>query len=559
MMDEKGLSLRETVWSQLDRKAGAIIELTIRQLRNRISTWVVLGVGFLLMILLLAFYVDSVREGFESIDNDGDSVDMDGDGYPLGQEIKYGHSDWDSNQFPGSSEFIQVSAIGYNDQVRAISGNYTWSGAGTLNPIWIDSNYVGQQWSGIINWFDVDNTSCPLGTVYEDWWPQYFGYGCHYENNEYFVYGKFTASGEIVVPDDSEMLWGYNTELFYVEPDPKSMYINEDDIDWNGILLQKSQGFDDDGDCLRYNWILDSEDGSFYYDNDGEPFDNDKNDNGIICDVLWLLDDDLDEIESIEPDSNVDEDPDDERYMGESSHRTFIIGVGKMAFVIMIGLFLPLFLALGLVRDETENGTLHYLLSKPIHRGEFILYRLLGYLAVTGSYVFMLSLFVGILTAILGPGEGIIRLSDIPVWLGIGFATFLVLAAYGALFNTLGLISPKYGVYISIVFGVWEFVMGILTIANPNWTLSAISINHWALQIIDSVVLLAWPDTLQLQQMASAFNLDTGLDIFWKPPAHTLGTANPTVAILVSIFVLSTFTILMLGIGQSVFKNREIM
>ena len=38
MMDEKGLSLRETVWSQLDRKAGAIIELTIRQLRNRIST-----------------------------------------------------------------------------------------------------------------------------------------------------------------------------------------------------------------------------------------------------------------------------------------------------------------------------------------------------------------------------------------------------------------------------------------------------------------------------------------------------------------------------------------
>ena len=230
-----------------------------------------------------------------------------------------------------------------------------------------------------------------------------------------------------------------------------------------------------------------------------------------------------------------------------------------MAFVIMIGLFLPLFLALGLVRDETENGTLHYLLSKPIHRGEFILYRLLGYLAVTGSYVFMLSLFVGILTAILGPGEGIIRLSDIPVWLGIGFATFLVLAAYGALFNTLGLISPKYGVYISIVFGVWEFVMGILTIANPNWTLSAISINHWALQIIDSVVLLAWPDTLQLQQMASAFNLDTGLDIFWKPPAHTLGTANPTVAILVSIFVLSTFTILMLGIGQSVFKNREIM
>ena len=55
-MDDKGLSLKKTVWSQLDRKAGAIIELTIRQLRHRLSTWVVLSVGILLMLLLLAFY-----------------------------------------------------------------------------------------------------------------------------------------------------------------------------------------------------------------------------------------------------------------------------------------------------------------------------------------------------------------------------------------------------------------------------------------------------------------------------------------------------------------------
>lgn len=120
-MDEKGLSLSKTVWSQLDRKAGAIIELTIRQLRNRMSTWVVLGVGILLMALLLAFYVDSVREGFESIDNDGDSVDMDGDGYPLGQEIKYGHSDYNSDEFPGSSEYVRVSNIDYDDQIRRTS------------------------------------------------------------------------------------------------------------------------------------------------------------------------------------------------------------------------------------------------------------------------------------------------------------------------------------------------------------------------------------------------------------------------------------------------------
>ena len=67
MMDKKGMGLSETVWTRLDRKAGAIIELTMRQLRHRISTWVVLGVGALLMVLLLSFYVDSVRESFEPV------------------------------------------------------------------------------------------------------------------------------------------------------------------------------------------------------------------------------------------------------------------------------------------------------------------------------------------------------------------------------------------------------------------------------------------------------------------------------------------------------------
>jgi len=57
-IDKQGRNLSTTVWTQLDRKAGAITELTIRQLRNRISTWVVLGVGVLLISLLLIFYID---------------------------------------------------------------------------------------------------------------------------------------------------------------------------------------------------------------------------------------------------------------------------------------------------------------------------------------------------------------------------------------------------------------------------------------------------------------------------------------------------------------------
>lgn len=555
-MDDKGLSLKDSVWSQLDRKAGAIIELTIRQLRHRLSTWVVLGVGFLIMLLLLAFYVDSVREGFESIDNDGDSVDQDEDGYPLGQEIKYGHSDVDSSQYPGVGKYVSVGEIDYNDIFRNISGNYTWFGQGILDPVWINVNYSGisEQWTGKINWQDEIN-SCPEGEAFVDWILNDYGSVCDYGDGKYVFWGEFQAEGYIEVPFDRTLFWGLYTGSFYVEPDPKSMYIDEDDINWDNNLLQSSQGFDDDGDCTMENW---SEVPDWIYDDEGEYFDEDKNGNGIICDVQWIVDEDGNVI-VINKDSNVDEDPVDEKFMGESSHRTFIIGVGKMAFVILLGLFLPLFLSLGLIRDETENGTLHYLLSKPLHRGEFIIYRLLGYLTVTGIYIISLSLFMGIIGSLLGPGESIIRLSDLPIWLGIGFATILVLCAYGALFNTLALITPKYGIYICIFIGVWEFVMGILTIANPNWTISAISINHWSLQIIDSIVLIAWPDTLQLQQMSIAFNLETGLDLFWKPPAHTLGTSNPFVSIIVSIVMLFLFTISMLGIGQSIFKNREIM
>ena len=131
-MDKQGRDLAETVWTRLDRKAGAIIELTVRQLRHRLSTWVVLGVGVILMALLLIFYIDSVRESFEPIDNDGDSVDEEVDGYPRGQEVKYGTSDyfWNgASEYPGSSVYVPESYIDANDQVRTIYANKSWEGA----------------------------------------------------------------------------------------------------------------------------------------------------------------------------------------------------------------------------------------------------------------------------------------------------------------------------------------------------------------------------------------------------------------------------------------------
>ena len=540
-MDEKGRTLAQSVWTRMDRKAGAITELTIRQLRNRVSTWVVLSVGALVMALLLAFYIDGIRDEFDPIDNDGDSEDWDNDGYPRGQEDKFGTSDWDGDEYPGSGYYIRTGEIDWNDDDRIHSGNQTWDGSGFLESEWIDVDYTGNRWSGVVDWSDVE--TCPEGDATEDWWVDW-GSACVYDDGSYFVSGKFKASGTVNVPQNYYMEWGIFTLENFVEPEPASMYIDEDGIDWDGIDVSNiGVEVDDDGDCLALD--------------DGRG--NDDNNNGIPCDVIWILDADGDEIVEIRADYNVNEDPAESDFEGEMVHRTFIIGTGKMAFVMMLGIFIPLFLALGLIRDETENGTLHYLLSKPIHRAEFILYRLLGYLLLAGTYILVLVLIMAFVTSLIAPGDSIVRLSDYPVWLGVGLATILVLAAYGALYNTMGLIAPKYGVYFCIILGIWEFIMGLFTMTLPSSTVPMLSISHWALQLIDAVVLIAWPDTLQYAQIADAFGIDSGLLFFWQPPVHTLDTQSPVVALLVSCTVLILATLLMMAIGQFSFKNREIM
>jgi len=551
-MDKQGRGLSETVWTRLDRKAGAITELTVRQLRHRMSTWVVLGVGTLLILMLLAFYVDAVRDGFEPIDNDGDSEDWDGDGYPLGQERKYGTEDWDSMQYPGSGYYVRDGEVHWSDQNRTHSGNQTWIDAtGIFSPIWIDEDFQYNQWDDV-DLSDLDECT-QNGEFGVDWWISW-GDACQQSNGDIALMSvNFRGEGTLRVLEEYYSEWGHFTDQYYVEPEPASNYIDEDDIDWDGNILSSSQGFDDDGDCLRVDWIeLD-----FWFEQD------DSNRNGIPCDVVWIIGSDGETIIDIRADENVDEDPDDEKLSGESIHRVFIIAVGKIAFIMILSIFLPLFLALGLVRDETENGTLHYLLSKPIHRGEFIVYRILGYLLIAGSFVLLMSFLMGIFTSLLGPGDSIIRFRDILIWFAIGLTTVLALTAYGAVFNTLGLVSPKYGVYIALIIGVWEFMMAVLTLIGGGSTTiqyaSSLSISHWALQLVDSLVLIIWPDTLTMHLMAEAFNLDSGLDVIWSPPAHTLETGNPYVSAIISVVILSLITTLMIFMAQSIFKRREIM
>ncbi|HJL96654.1 MAG TPA: hypothetical protein QF401_00745 [Candidatus Poseidoniaceae archaeon] len=58
-----------------------------------------------------------------------------------------------------------------------------------------------------------------------------------------------------------------------VEPDPVSMYINEDGFDWDitSKLGKQTTGYDDDGDCLN---------------SDKTASQKDTNDNGVPCDIV---------------------------------------------------------------------------------------------------------------------------------------------------------------------------------------------------------------------------------------------------------------------------------
>ena len=59
--------------------------------------------------------------------------------------------------------------------------------------------------------------------------------------------------------------------------------------------------------------------------------------------------------------------------------------------------------------------------------------------------------------------------------------------------------------------------------------------------------------------MDGAFEIGSGLSVFWQPPVHTLGTASAGIALLNSILVLSLVTMAWVFIAKSVFSRREIM
>ncbi|MDC3047892.1 ABC transporter permease [Euryarchaeota archaeon] len=363
-------------------------------------------------------------------------------------------------------------------------------------------------------------------------------------------------------PDGQERVEGTDpnsAESFPVgiEPDPPEKWINEDDLDWGLISTGENYvGEDDDGDCHDY---LDTQS------------QKDTNGNGIECDIIVFLDPLTGQL-IIDSDTNVDEDPNEEKYVKEAGHRAFILGIGKFGIVYLLGIFLPLFLATGLIREEMSDGTIHYMLAKPIARGEVLLYRMLGYLGITWPFIIVICLAMSIITGLIGPSEGVFRWSDLGVWMSIAWSAMLVSLVYGTIFCSFGILW-KNGVILAIIFAAWELGMAFVAIlTGGDSSVRYMSVIGWGMIVVDAGVAISWPNTWQLIE-AGLWGGGHGYEN-WRgeiayqslpgsePLAAFFGAPNLGVSnwlsMIISSGVLIMQAIMAWFVGQVIFKGKEV-
>ena len=339
-----------------------------------------------------------------------------------------------------------------------------------------------------------------------------------------------------------------------IPPDDPEKWINEDDFDWDESpsgTRSVSVGYDDDGDCRS---------------EDRPESQKDSNDNGISCDIELSIS--LSGELIYDMDDFVDEDPDDEAYAKEALNRASILGIGKLGFVFIISIFIPLFMATGLIRDEMSSGTMHYMLTKPIARTEVFFYRIIGYLGIVWPYLIILTIISAIITGFAGPGDSLFRFSEFGIWLAILFAAMLATLVYGMLFCFLG-VMWRYGIILAIPFAAWELGMALLSMGIPESPILRFSVIGWSLIIVDSASMIVWPDMALL--ISSGFSVEMNdssgfereeligsepLQYFYATPG--LGDLSPFISMIIATVVLLIQATALLFIGGAIFKGKEI-
>ncbi len=325
--------------------------------------------------------------------------------------------------------------------------------------------------------------------------------------------------------------------------------IDEDPSDWDGSQLKSVGDVDDDGDC----WAR-------------EPFDRDWNGDGIDCNVIYNYDR-YGALVSIDADPSVDEDPVEGEFLEEAMHRSFLIGFGKFGFLFVLGIFIPMFLATGLIREEEDAGTLHYLVGKPIHRAEILMYRVFGFLGIAWPYFIGLIALCSLVTGIFGPGDSICRFSDVGIWFGVLIAALLSVLVYAVIFVTFGLVGGRFGYLAVFIYAVWEFIMLITgtTLGSNSTTgkaFTSLSVVSWSSEIINSTAWVIWGDYTYMFGQAEILDsvafggvAEIALWSVWSTP---FPTTTPLLNLVVSMFVLLMVAALFVLVGQSSFKKREL-
>jgi len=130
--------------------------------------------------------------------------------------------------------------------------------------------------------------------------------------------------------------------------------------------------------------------------------------------------------------------------------RAFVIKSVTLTVMSLSGLLISVFAGIGLVQKEIQRRTVLALLAKPLYRGEFLVGKYLGLLAVVAVHVFLLACVLGF----------IIFLTGSELDLGLLQAVYLIFLEMALLLSIAVLFSTFSSPLLSAMFTLGLYVAG---------------------------------------------------------------------------------------------------
>lgn len=180
--------------------------------------------------------------------------------------------------------------------------------------------------------------------------------------------------------------------------------------------------------------------------------------------------------------------------VSEANRSDVAVGLlGAFAVATVVPL-LGLIAGTGAIGPEIDDGSIVYLLAKPVSRHSIVLTKLAVAVAVVTAFAALPVLFAGLVLA--GTADGLA--------VGYGLAAFVAGVAYCALFLLLAVLTRN-AVVVGLLYAlVWESLVGSIV---PG--AQALSIQQWSLALTRAVV----GDTADLLGVTSAVRLGVAVPL----------------------------------------------